>query len=98
MRETRSVLDELNSPESIVWFVLMVVTGLSWILGANHGIIAKNAFVETSFLIVLAFFKIRLIILYFMEVRHGPITLRLSCEALILVSCIGLLAFLGEFL
>lgn len=92
-----NMIKELKSPETIVWLILMAVTGLSWVLGANHGIVTKNSFIETAFLIILAFFKIRLIMLYFMEVRHGPITLRLSCEAWVFISCIGVLAFLGDF-
>jgi cytochrome c oxidase subunit IV len=92
------MIKELKSAESIVWMVLMAITALSWLLGANHGAFISNAFAESSFLIVLAFIKIRLILFYFMEVRHGPITLRLSCEAWLIFSCIGILAFLGDFL
>lgn len=91
------MINELKSAETVVWIILMSITGLSWLLGANHGVFISDAFIESAFLIVLAFFKIRLIMLYFMEVRHGPMTLRLSCEAWILISCVGTLALLGGY-
>lgn len=98
MKVDRTVTKELQSPETVVWIILMVLTGLSWVLGANHGIVTNDAFLETAFFIVLAFFKTRLIMLHFMEVRQGPIMLRLSCEAWIISSCVGVLLFLGNFL
>ena len=89
--------EELTSLETLVWIVLMVLTTLSWVLGANHGLIAQDASWEMAVLVIVAFFKIRLIMLYFMEVRHGPMLLRLSTEVWILSSCVGVIFFVGDF-
>jgi Prokaryotic Cytochrome C oxidase subunit IV len=86
------------STETAIWLALLLITCVSWALSAHHHAIAKDPFSITAFLIVLAFFKVRLVLLYFMEVRQGPWTLRISCEAWILFSCIGTLAYLGDFL
>ena len=89
-----SLSSELKAPETIVWLALVAITCVSWAMGSNHGAMSRDVFLESALLVVLAFFKVRLIILYFMEVRHGPVLLRLSCEAWLIASCLGMLFFL----
>lgn len=73
--------------ESLVWLALMLITLASWVLGTHHGLLADSAFFEMSAIMLLAFYKARLVILHFMEVAGAPNTLRLSCECWVLGSC-----------
>jgi hypothetical protein len=59
-----------------VWALLVVATGLSWWLGANHGLGLDDHTTAT-----VAFVKVRYIGVYFMELRHAPLVLRLIFQA-----------------
>lgn len=80
--------DLLKTKESFVWFVLIVITLGSWVLGANHGILFTSGAGEAATLMVLAYFKVRLVILYFMEVRHASVLLKASFESWLIISCL----------
>lgn len=71
-----------------VWLILMLATGVSWWLGTLEGV---NGFVSAAtagvLLMLVAFFKVRLVICHFMEVRHAPAALRLLCEAWVVGVC-----------
>lgn len=81
-----------------IWLILMVATGVSWWLGTLDEVSGFASATTTSVLLVLvAFFKVRLVISHFMEVRHAPMALRLLCDAWIVGVCslvIGLYLFL----
>lgn len=70
---------------TLVWLVLVSATGLSWWLGADHGLDGREA--ASIGILVLAMIKVRLVILYFMEVRTAPLPLRLICEAWVVALC-----------
>jgi heme/copper-type cytochrome/quinol oxidase subunit 4 len=65
---------EFRNAATYAWLVLMISTLAAWWAGADHGfgdgVDARKA--ATVFVIVVAFVKIYLVILYFMEVRHAP--------------------------
>jgi len=67
---------------SAVWLVLMLATGLSWWLGNAHGLGSDGGNIQRASVIVLvvAFFKVRLVIRHFMEVRTAPLPLRLVMD------------------
>jgi hypothetical protein len=44
-------------------------------------------------MMVVAFFKVRLVILHFMEVRAAPASLRLLCEGWVFMTCSAILGF-----
>ena len=75
----------LRNRISVVWLVLVGATFLSWWAGTDHGF--DDA--ETASLLVLfvAFIKVRFVGMYFMELRHAPIPLKLAFEAWALVAC-----------
>ncbi len=81
----------LYSKETLIWLVLMAITLVSWVVGTHHGAVFDQAFLEMSMIMILAFYKARLVILNFMEVNHAPATLKLSCEAWVIASCIMVL-------
>jgi hypothetical protein len=83
------------SKETAIWIVLMLISIFSWVVGINHGMLFERAFLESAAILILAFFKVRLVIIHFMEVGHAPTTLKLSCEAWVFVSCIGLIIMTG---
>jgi heme/copper-type cytochrome/quinol oxidase subunit 4 len=73
----------LRRPVSVVWMILMVLTCAStWML-------SKDAFspaVSTVGIFLIAAFKVRLIMLHFMELRGAPTAVRAVFEAWVLVA------------
>jgi caa(3)-type oxidase subunit IV len=69
---------------SLVWLALIVLTLISWRVGTDGGFSAKLAAV---IVLIVAFFKVRLVGLYFMELREAPIQLRMILEGYCLVVC-----------
>jgi hypothetical protein len=67
----------LRARSTLVWLVLVVVTLLSWALGADHGVGSIVAVV----VIGLAVVKVRFVGLDFMELRTAPVMLRALFEA-----------------
>lgn len=64
---------------TLLALILWIATGLSYVFGHGDGIAARQV-VDIVVLLVAAF-KVRIVILDFMEVRHAPLPLRLGCEA-----------------
>lgn len=60
---------------SLVWLILTVLTVISWALGTEHGFGTYHT-PASLVIIAVAVFKIRLIGLYFMELRNAPLALR----------------------
>lgn len=64
-----------------VWIALVVITVGSWLLAPAHytNLVSASATV-TALVLVLTFVKTRLIIRWFMEVRHAPRWLQLATD------------------
>lgn len=72
---------------SAAWLVLVALTCVSWALGAWHG--STGDHVSASLIIIAAaMFKIRLVGLYFMQLREAPRLLRgiLECYCVVLLT------------
>ena len=63
-----------------IWALLVAATLGSWTLGGGHGVA----------LIAVAFVKVRLVGLYFMELRAAPVALRVAFEGWV-VAAAGIL-------
>ena len=64
-----------NRTATIAWAILAALTVVSWALGTGHGF--GDSHTPASLLIfVVAVFKVRVVGLYFMELRDAPIPLR----------------------
>jgi caa(3)-type oxidase subunit IV len=74
----------LRSRISLVWLVLIAATLASWKVGTDHGVHAQLA---TTIVLLVAFIKVRLVGLYFMELREAPLPLRVIFEGYCLVVC-----------
>lgn len=70
-----TVASLLRSAATRVWIVLVTLTLVSWTLGASHGLGGGHA-VAAIVILAVAVFKIRLIGMYFMELRDAPWALR----------------------
>lgn len=81
---------------SIVWFGLCALTVVSWMLGANHGFGAEHRVPASMVIFVVAIFKVRLVGLYFMELKAAPVPLRGLFEGYCLV-LLGLLSAMFVF-
>jgi len=84
----------IQSSATLVWAVLMLATGLSWWLGTRgDSSAATGASSATIVMMAVAFFKVRLVIMHFMEVKDAPLSLRLVCEGWVAVTCGAVLGF-----
>ena len=64
---------------TFVWLVLMLATVLSWQFGHGFGFGDRYDFATVA-IVIIAFVKLRLVFLDFMELRHAPVPLRLAFE------------------
>ena len=77
-----------RTPTTLVWFLLVAATALSWEMG--HGAGFDNIHYASVTIIVVAFIKVRFVILDFMEIRHAPIWMRAVGETWCVVICSAL--------
>lgn len=82
--------DLLRTRATAVWSVLIAATLVSWWLGTDHGFGDDHRAAGVAILLV-AFFKARLVGLYFMELRQAPIALRAVLEGYCVVVCAALI-------
>lgn len=78
----------LNTKVTYVWCLLVLLTAVSWWLGDGYrpDNVAAYKFIAIG-LFILAFFKIRLIMMNFMELATAPILLRSIFETWVIVVC-----------
>lgn len=72
----------------VVWLVLMIATGLSWWFSLDDAGIPAVAI--TALVIGIAFFKVRLVGIHFVELGGAPVGLRLFFEAYVVIVAIAL--------
>ncbi|CAA0103084.1 cytochrome C oxidase subunit IV family protein [Zhongshania aliphaticivorans] len=70
----------LKTRETAVWLILMVVSVSNWVLGSQRSSLESDSSAAVLILLTLAFFKVSLIMQYFMEVRHANNELKVSCN------------------
>ncbi len=75
----------LRTRTTLIWFILVAATFLSWEMG--HGIGLHDIHQASAAIIVVAFVKVRFVILDFMEIRHAPIWMRIVGETWCVVVC-----------
>jgi hypothetical protein len=88
MTVTRAQL--IKNVISVVWLGLIGLTLLSWWLGTDHGI--HDARFASVVVLLVAFAKVRLVGLDFMELRHAPLPLRLLLEGWCAIVCTAVVA------
>ncbi len=76
-----------SHPTTRVWLLLAALTALAWWLGLYGGAGSDPRWLAVA-LMALAFFKVRLVILHFMEIRHAPLPMRLAFEAWVVGVCL----------
>ena len=64
------MLASFKNAITLAWMVLFVATAVSWYLGQDSTQVTSLA--AGIAILSLAFFKVRLILLYFMELRFAP--------------------------
>lgn len=72
-----------------IWLLLVVATGLSWWLG--HGSGSDNLRLTATAMILIAAFKIRLVVRHFMEVGNAPRPLQWLLDAWLGLMTFGIL-------
>lgn len=82
-------MNTLLSPHILIaWLVLVAMTVISWYLSIDLSVALDQGHrLTTSLLFLLAFFKVRLVIMHFMEVSTAPQPLRIIFEIWVLAIC-----------
>jgi hypothetical protein len=70
----------IRTNATLVWLILSGLTVVSWALGTQHGLGGANHVPASVAILVVAVFKVRLVGLYFMELRDAPVALRALFE------------------
>lgn len=84
--------DLLKNRITTIWLFLAMLTCISWLLADNFSVHINGTHRWiTATLILLAFFKVRLVIIHFMELGLAPISLRCLFEVWGVVVCISVL-------
>lgn len=81
----------IKSNATAAWLLLTTLTVISWALGTQHGLGGGNHVPASLLIFVVSVFKIRVVGLYFMELRDAPLPLRGAFEGY----CVVLLAVLA---
>ena len=74
-------MELLRKPVSIVWAALMLATSATTWLLSNNSVTPE---VATVTIMLIAAFKVRLVMRHFMEVRRAPLALRFVCDGWLL--------------
>jgi hypothetical protein len=87
------MVDIFATRATLVWLLVASLTLVSWFVGSHHHSVLNSIAPGAVILLFVAFFKIRLVILYFMEIKHAPLFLRLACEAWVIITCLCIFGF-----
>lgn len=72
------MVDLLRSPITVIWALLIAATGVSWWLGKGGEV--SDPDLAGALVLIVAFVKVRFVGMYFMELRHAPLPLKLIYE------------------
>jgi Prokaryotic Cytochrome C oxidase subunit IV len=75
---------------ALVWAFLVLATLVSWTIGEDH--LTHSQDVVATTVIAIAFIKVRLVGLQFMELREAPLLLRAAFETYVVVAAAVLIA------
>jgi hypothetical protein len=78
----------LKSRISLIWLALIAATLISWKIGTDDRV---HPHLGTTVVLLITFIKVRLVGLYFMELRDSPLPLRLLFEGYCLIVCAALI-------
>jgi len=70
-----------------VWLILVLATSLSWLLGTDGGLSDHGHRLASVAILAVALFKVRLVGLYFMDLRNAPAVLRGLFEGYCVAVC-----------
>ena len=73
-----------------IWLLLIVATGLSWMMGGEHQT-PLSAGQMASLVLIIALVKVRFVIRYFMEVKDAAAALRWTTDAWVVTVVLVLL-------
>jgi hypothetical protein len=81
----------------IVWAFLCLLSFSSVMVsgGVSHAAAGSLGTLSASMVLVIAFLKVRMVVMHFMEVGHSPLPLRLAFEAWIIGALSALLVLLN---
>lgn len=86
-----NVTSMVRTKASLIWLLLCALTVLSWALGTNLALGDGHHLLANMAIFAVAIFKMRLVGLYFMELKTAPRALRGLFEGY----CVGLFVLLA---
>jgi hypothetical protein len=86
-------MDKVERRLLLVWLVLILATLASW--ESSTTLARAYPALPVVIVLVLAFFKVRLVMLEFMEVRAAPLALRAALELWVVLACAALALLLA---
>lgn len=82
-----TLMQYLRKKETFVWGLLILMTILAWVFGSNNiNSVTGSADNIAAIVLTLAFFKVRLVLMYFMEAGSAPWALRGILEAWLIIT------------
>jgi hypothetical protein len=82
----------LRNYTTAIWLFLILLTGFSWWLSASGaGRPMQAAHMVTTSMFLVAFFKVRMVGMHFMEMKHAPLPLRLLFEVWAVGACAAII-------
>jgi Prokaryotic Cytochrome C oxidase subunit IV len=87
----------VQTKASAAWLVLVALTVTQWAIGTHSGIGGSLHVSASMVIFFVAVFKVRLVGLYFMELREAPIALRAIFETycVVLLTVLSTMFLLG---
>lgn len=83
----------LLNKASLVWLLLILTTAISWAIGTESTLLLSVGPKAAQVLIlIIAFIKIRLVLMHFMELNNAPRSLKWTSEAWVALMCSILIA------
>jgi heme/copper-type cytochrome/quinol oxidase subunit 4 len=80
------------SAEGCAWVLLLAATAISLWVGADHSVALGGPAIASVAVLVVAFVKVAVIGMFFMELRHAPVEMRQVFAGTLIVSCSALVA------
>lgn len=87
----------ISSAASVVWLFLLSATVFSWIIGADASAGGAASTDVGIAVLVIAFFKVRLVLIHFMELKVAPWQWRAVYEGWVIIVCLLLVALYAVF-
>jgi hypothetical protein len=79
----------LSNRVTLVWGLLVLATGTSWLLGTDR-VVGSSASTASVIIFIVSFVKVRFVGRHFMELRDAPDLFRRAFDSYCVLACVCL--------